>query len=243
MIDGKKSNLDFSRSSIARYIQLATLFRRRIALGEWPLGSQIPTVDALAVECGVARATIRQALDLLEDERLIERYRAKGTFVRKRPQEELWCSVGTDWSGLLRPSSDAIIEVLSDKPNVELDAIAYPVGELAPTYRHLHRRHWRKDVAFLLTDIFIDERLRDKISLEDVKTKTALRLVHDIPGIEISDAQQTLTIGSADMDIADALGVSLNAPVAFVHRRAVDSNGTTVLVAEGIYRGEWFVST
>lgn len=234
----KKAAVDFSRSAISRYIQLATLFRRRIESGQWPLGSRIPTVEELAAECGVARATIRQALDILQEERLIERFRAKGTFVRARPQEELWCEVGTDWSGLLRPSQGATIEVLFDKPNVKLETVAYQIGELAPSYRQLHRRHWRHDRPFLLTDVFIDERLRDRISQEDIETKTALRLIHDVMGGEIVDAQQTLTIGSADVETAQSLSMPLNAPVAFVHRRAVDGNGTLVFVAEGIYRGD-----
>ena len=46
---------------------------------------QIPTVDALAAECGAARATIRQALYLLHQDGPIERFRAKGTFVRNLP--------------------------------------------------------------------------------------------------------------------------------------------------------------
>ncbi|MEQ8814660.1 MAG: GntR family transcriptional regulator [Thalassobaculum sp.] len=230
--------VDFSRSAIARYIQLATLFRRRIDSGQWPLGSQIPTVDALAAECGVARATIRQALDILEDEKLIERYRAKGTFVRRRPQEALWCEVATDWSGMLRPSHSARIEILSDEAEIRLERIAYQIGALAPSYRHLHRRHWRHDAPFLLTDVYIDERLRDRIGRADVESKTALRLIHDIPGLTIAEARQTLTIGTADMETAEALAMPLNAPVAFVHRRAVDADGTAVLIAEGIYRGD-----
>lgn len=233
-----RKTVDFSRSAIARYIQLATLFRRRIDSGQWPLGSQIPTVDELAAECGVARATIRQALDILEDEKLIERYRAKGTFVRRRPQEELWCAVATDWSGLLRPSHTARLEVLSDDAGVKLERVAYPIGTLAPAYRHLHRRHWRHDMAFLLTDVYVDERLRDRISREDIETKTALRLIADVPDLEIVEAQQTLTIGTADMETAEALAMPLNAPVAFVHRRAVDRDGIAVLIAEGIYRGD-----
>ncbi|WEX08715.1 GntR family transcriptional regulator [Chelativorans sp. AA-79] len=234
----QKKAVDFSRSSISRYIQLATLFRRRIESGQWPVGSQIPTVEELASECGVARATIRQALDILEREQLIERYRAKGTFVRRHPQEELWCAVGTDWSGLLRPSHSARIEVLSDTPDVRLEHVLYQIGELAPAYRHLHRRHWRHDQPFLLTDVYIDERLRDRITKEDIETKTALRLVADIPDLEIINAQQTLTIGTADMETAESLSMPLNAPVAYVHRRAVDSNGIAVLIAQGIYRGE-----
>ena len=72
-------------------------------------------MDDLAAECGVARATIRKALDMLEAEALIDRYRAKGTFVRQRPRQQLWCEVATDWSGLLASRDDAVIEVLSDR--------------------------------------------------------------------------------------------------------------------------------
>ncbi|MFX6226298.1 GntR family transcriptional regulator, partial [Acinetobacter baumannii] len=60
MVAIQKRPVDFSRSAVSRSLQLATLFRRRIESGQWPLGSQIPTVDDLASECGVARATIRQ---------------------------------------------------------------------------------------------------------------------------------------------------------------------------------------
>ncbi|MEC9342795.1 MAG: GntR family transcriptional regulator [Pseudomonadota bacterium] len=230
--------VDFSRSAISRYIQLATLFRQRIDTGQWPVDGQIPTVEELSAECGVARATIRQALNQLENEGLIERFRAKGTFVRRRPREELWCAVGTDWSGLLRPTHTATIELLEEEADVRLANVAYLIGELAPSYWRLHRRHWRHDAPFLLTDVYLDERLRDRVSREDIETKTALRLVADIEDVEIVDAQQTLTIGTADVEVAEALSIPLNAPVAYVYRRAVDSAGTAVLIAQGIYDGK-----
>ncbi|SDG33672.1 GntR family transcriptional regulator [Bosea sp. AK1] len=230
--------LDFKRSGISRYHQLATLFRRRIEAGQWQVGAQIPTVDELATECGVARATIRQALDLLEDDQLIERYRARGTFVRKRPAENLWCAVGTDWSGLLRPSYDATIEILHDEPDRVLHAFEEQIGTLAPAYRHVRRRHWRHGQPFLLADLHIDERLRDRIAQRDLESKTALRLISEVEGVEIADARQTLTIGTADIETSEALGISLDSPVAFVHRQALDQDGVLVLDAKGIYRGD-----
>ena len=69
---------DFGRSPVALYIQLATLFRTRIATGEWPIGSRIPNVDELASEFAVARGTMREALGLLEQEGLLERREVKG---------------------------------------------------------------------------------------------------------------------------------------------------------------------
>ena len=230
--------IEFSRTGISRYNQLATLFRRRIEAGQWVVGDQIPTIDELAEECGVARATIRQALDLLEDEKLIERFRAKGTFVLRRPKDDLWCEVGTDWSGLLRPSYDATIEILKDERRGNWPTTGDEIGIQAPSYRHVRRRHWRDGTPFLLADLFIDDRLRSKISKKDLGGKTALRLISEVPGVEITDAKQTLTIGSADLETSDLLAVPLGAPVAYVRRQAVDCDGVLVLLANGTYRGD-----
>ncbi len=230
--------LDFSRSAVPRYIQLATLFRHRIEQGAWRSGQQIPTVDELSAECGVARATIRQALDQIEAEGLIDRFRAKGTFVRDAPRERLWCEVETDWSGLLRSRDGAEIEILSDLPMPDGAPAPEGIGRPAPRYRHLRRRHSRGGQPFLLADVYLDARLRPKVSDEDLRSKTALKLAASIPGVRIGDARQTLTIGTADVAAAAALNLPLNAPVAYVHRVAVDARGVRILVAHGIYRGD-----
>ncbi len=60
--------LDLDRSAVARYLQLSSLFRRRIEYGEWAVGQQIPTLEQLTAECGVAPATIRKALDSVNGE-------------------------------------------------------------------------------------------------------------------------------------------------------------------------------
>ena len=229
---------DLSRSAVSRYLQLATLFRRRIETGEWSLGNQIPTVDALAAQCGVARATIRQALGVLEKDRLIARYRAKGTFVTHRPQEKLWCDVSSDMSGLLQARPGAVIELLAEEKRVSAPLGTGESGVPAPSYRHLRRRHWRDAQPFLVADVYIDERLCARIPRGAFKTKTAMRLIADVPGVKIVDACQTLTLGAADVATAAMLEMPLNAPVAFVRRTALDRNGRLVLVAEGIYRGD-----
>jgi GntR family transcriptional regulator len=229
---------DLDHSGISRYLQLATLFRRMIESGQWKLEARIPTVDILAADYGVARATIRQALGLLENEGLIKRYRAKGTFVVGRPRRELWCEVGTDWSGMLMSREDAVIEVLSDDQGSQPPFLPHPVGTPAPSYRHLRRRHSRQGQAFLLADVYLDERLCRKLPKKVLSTKSAMRLVADIPGLKIIDARQTLTIGIADMETAELLRIPINAPVAHVYRTAVDENGSLVLVGMGIYRGD-----
>lgn len=234
----RRPSVDLDRSAVARYIQLASLFRRRIEAGTWPVGQQTPTVDDLAAEFSVARATIRKALDALADEGLIERYRAKGTFVRQRPRQQLWCEVATDWSGLLASRDDAVIEVLSDERGKQPLDVPHQIGTLAPSYRRVTRRHSLRRSPFLLARLHIDERLSSRISNKDLQNKTALRLIADIRGLKIKDARQTLIIGTADVETSELLDVPINAPIAIVHRSVVDQSGCLVFIGEGLYRGD-----
>src|SRR5262245_22964068 len=82
------------------YVQLVTLFHRRIGSGEWPVGHQVPTLDELTAQLGFARATIRHAIGFLESEGLIGRYRGRGTFVLKKPDVDVWHEIPTTWSQL-----------------------------------------------------------------------------------------------------------------------------------------------
>jgi GntR family transcriptional regulator len=228
---------DLSRSVVSRYIQLATLFRRRIESGQWPVGEQIPTIETLAEECGVARATIRQALGLLEAEKLVSRYRAKGTFVNRREEQLLRLDVLTNWQGLLNSREGATIEILEDGPAAHLPMLQHEVGTPTESYRRLRRRHSRNNQAFLVAEVYIDSGLAKLIPPEALTNTTAMRLTSFLPGA-VSEARQTITIGTADLDTAALLNVELNAPVCMVERSAADDHGRLVLVSKGIYRGD-----
>jgi len=231
------TKVDFAESGIPRYHQLSTLFRHKIRSGDWGVDKQIPTVAELAKEFGVATMTIRQALGLLEKEGLIERFRAKGTFVRNMPSQGLWCEVQTDWSGMLQAREGASIEVLA-KDRRKTPKIPEGTGTLAPRYLHLLRRHSRNGEAFLLADVFVDERLAKRIPTRNFSTKTAMKLIADIDGVKIRDARQILTIESADLNVSEYLKLPLNAPIARVLRIALDGDGTAIIVADGAYRGD-----
>jgi DNA-binding GntR family transcriptional regulator len=54
----------------ALYLQLAKILRARITSGELPVGSRLAE-KALATEHGIARGTVRKALQVLEREGLV----------------------------------------------------------------------------------------------------------------------------------------------------------------------------
>jgi GntR family transcriptional regulator len=228
---------DLSRSSVARYIQLATLFRRRIEAGQWPTGSQIPTVDDLAAQHQVARATIRQALGILEGEGLITRHRAKGTFVTERIRQHLWLEVTTDWRGLLNSRDGAVIEVLETEEVQALPQCPHDLGAQADAYLRLRRRHSRDGQVFLVADVFIEAEFSRLIPPEAFTTTTAMRLATHLPS-KVGRAQQTITIGTADIETATLLDIPLNAPVCLIDRSVSDEQDRLMLLSKGIYRGD-----
>lgn len=57
---------------------------RRIAAGQLPAGARLPSEPELATEMGVSRATLRDALRILEDDGLVRRMQGSGTFVTPR---------------------------------------------------------------------------------------------------------------------------------------------------------------
>src|SRR5260370_40711164 len=69
-------------SGVPLYLQLAAAMRQRIHRGNLPPGSKIPSLGDLQAEFGVARVTVRQAMDRLEREGLISRHKGKGTVVK-----------------------------------------------------------------------------------------------------------------------------------------------------------------
>lgn len=63
------------------HIQVAALLKERIRSGIWPEGTALPSEKELCNEFDVARGTIRQALQTLENEGFLLREQGRGTFV------------------------------------------------------------------------------------------------------------------------------------------------------------------
>jgi GntR family transcriptional regulator len=63
--------------------QVAETIERDIASGELAQGSRLPTEDELATQYGVARNTVRRAVEDLRDRGLLETFHGRGTYVRR----------------------------------------------------------------------------------------------------------------------------------------------------------------
>jgi GntR family transcriptional regulator len=67
-----------------KYLRIHGDLRDRITSGQWPVGSPLPSQRELADEFGVSLMTLRQALQLLIDDGLIDTRHGSGTYVAAR---------------------------------------------------------------------------------------------------------------------------------------------------------------
>jgi DNA-binding GntR family transcriptional regulator len=72
---------------IPRYQEIADDLRKRLASGEFPIGSTLPSISALQEEYDVRGLnTVRQAVAILQEEGLVEPAQGRGTFVVALPK-------------------------------------------------------------------------------------------------------------------------------------------------------------
>jgi DNA-binding GntR family transcriptional regulator len=69
------------------YRQIADDLRHRIADGSIPVGRRIPSLVEMEQLYGVARDTLRKAVQVLKDEELVETVNGMGIYVIKVPNE------------------------------------------------------------------------------------------------------------------------------------------------------------
>lgn len=71
------------RNSVHLHVQAANYMREKIYDHVWEADSQIPTEHELAETLGMARGTVRRAIQALVSENLLIQIRGKGTFVSR----------------------------------------------------------------------------------------------------------------------------------------------------------------
>lgn len=225
-------------AAIPLYVQLSDLFRRRIERGEWPVGSQIPSLEQLIVDFGVSRMTLRQAIDVLAREGLLSAERGRGTFVSGRPAPPRWLKVETtlaDLAEVYRDTQPTILELdpLSSPPPLEPGD-----GAAAAAYLHMRRVHAHDGKPYNVISIFLARDVFDRAP-DAFRTRTVVTVMQELAGFRIAQARQTLTISTADVETARLLGIPINSPVAEVRRVFCDPSGRVVYLGLITYRGDF----
>jgi GntR family transcriptional regulator len=222
---------------VPMYLQLSDLMRARIERGQWPRGHRLPSLEALMEEFGVARVTVRQAIDLLAREGLLSPQRGRGTFVTGEPEKTRIINVVTTLDELSRVYEDTQPRIVNIEESVTPPPLSLAEGAPAERYTYMRRVHLREGRPYCVIDIYLDERIFRQAPAK-FRASTVIPLLTSMPSVHIQIAHQVLTIATADLDVARQLEIPVNAPVAEVRRIFKDRAGTVIYLADVTYRGD-----
>lgn len=219
------------------YATIAAFLRGQIHDGHLSPGERLPSHQALAKKYQVAVVTIRQAIQILEDEGLLRRQQGSGTFVADSVAPKPWITLETGWDDLLRMVESSKVRMIRVDDEVQSPTLIEGEGVPAPAYRFMRRIHLTDNTPYAVVEIFVDRRLyrRDPARFD---SEMIIRLLDAMDDVEIVSARQCLTIETADFDVSDMLNLKPGAPIGQVRRVVCDQDGTAVYVGVARYRGD-----
>ncbi|HXP73620.1 MAG TPA: GntR family transcriptional regulator [Stellaceae bacterium] len=224
-------------SAVPLYIQVAAELRRRIEIGRWASGQKISTIEDLQEEFGVARVTVRQAVELLEKDGLVRRQQGRGTFVAADVEDTRWLKLDTSWSSLIETLKHNVPKFMPVSAPMPAPRLGPEEGRAAPEYVFLRSVQYRGDRAYSVVNVQLAKDIYER-DPQAFRCHAALPIVAEMKGVKIATARQTLVIGSAEPELAGLLGVPLNAPTAEARCVVVDRRGIAIYVADITYRGD-----
>jgi GntR family transcriptional regulator len=230
---------NYERSRVPLYVQVASVMRQRVEGGRWREGDKISTIEELESEFGVARVTIRQAIEMLRSEGLLDAQQGRGTFVSGRPRNRHWLNLANDLESMVDSVKNNVLKRVHIEENVDPPDLAAHEGKPANGYAFLRSVQYSDDEPFSVVNLYLARNLFAK----DRKRFThaaAITKIMEMDDITIVSAPQIVTIGVADPETAELLKIGLGEPTADCRLVLVDNNGIAVYVANIHYHRNCF---
>jgi GntR family transcriptional regulator len=229
---------------LPKYHQIYLVLREQLHEGRFAEG--VPGELALMRQFGVARVTVRRALQELAGEGLIARERGRGTRALAQPAPERPDERGsrpkktTRLTGLLEnlvsTSLNTTVRVL------EVDTVGAS-GEVAQALRLAPGDAVQKAVRVRSTregplshiTTWVPGELARHFGKRELAKKPILVLLEE-SGVRVGGAQQTISARLADAQVAPHLGIAVGSALLAVRRLIHDENGRPVQWLHGLYR-------
>lgn len=219
------------RRAVPLHAEVAEVLRQQILSGELKFGERLPTLRELTEQLGVARMTVVQAMNALEEEGLIDRQSGRGTFVREVTVADRYTlQMNAELSQLHSMVSQLEVSVLEGESTIDSD------DNGQPQYRRMTRIHAKDGKPFCHVDIRLDNNVYIK-SPERFSHEIVVTVLRDI-GITVARARQKVTIAHADFELARALEINVNSAVFRVFREFFDDGENLIYSANLIYPGD-----
>ncbi len=227
---------------LPKYHQIYLVLREQLHEGQFAQG--LPGELALMRQFGVARVTVRRALQQLAGEGLIVRERGRGTRAlgqgEREARQRAAATRTTRLTGLLENlvstslnTTVKVLEVtqLAASPDV---ARALGLADGAPVQKAVRVRATREGPLSHITT-WVPEALASGFGKRELAKKPILMLLEE-SGVRVGGARQTISARLADAQVAAHLQVAVGSALLAVRRLIHDEQGRPVQWLHGLYR-------
>ncbi|MEI8132148.1 MAG: GntR family transcriptional regulator [Leptolinea sp.] len=226
-------------SKLPLHYQLYDLLHGMIMRGDWKVGEMIPTESGLILEYKVSRSTIRQVLDRLSNEGLIQRKQGKGTFVNASPLEQGTSRIISFTEDMIRrgmvPATKVLFSGLVQCPE---DAAGFLKIQPGTIVARLERLRLANEEPMCIEEAFFNRNLVPEILNHDYATIPLRTVLEKVYGIQIIRAQQTIRATLASSIHAKTMGVPHRSAVLFVERVSYTESNAPVEFLRLFFRGD-----
>lgn len=196
------------------YQRIADAVRQRLLAGHWQPGDQLPTERELCGQYGASQITVRRAMQILEQEHLVERRQGAGTFATSTTLRKIPI-FNADFFGSISRHAPQLKRHLHSWQWSELDAEtasslqACPGEAVLKAVRidHLH------DKPVTLDEVAILGRYADRLGADDLSTLDFVHRWQTVQKIRPEYCMQTIEATKAKPPISRLLGVRAGEPL------------------------------
>lgn len=222
------------------YIQIHNDIKRAIEAGKWAVGDRIPSERELSRNFDVSRMTLRQAIQTLVDEGILERQVGSGTYVANQKVQEKMSGV-TSFTDLMltqgkQPTSKTISYHVMNPSLSEAEKLK--LNEDDQVLR-MERIRYGDDVPICFEVATVPEKLIDGLSKKEV-TSSLYRALEDKKQLSPGKAQQTVSAMSASERIAEYLSIKRGDAILRLRQVTYLQDGTPFEYVRTQYVGERF---
>ncbi|MGP4006755.1 GntR family transcriptional regulator [Streptomyces sp. 4N124] len=218
-----------------KYWHLKTVLSEALD-SEFSVGEILPNERDLAARFGVARATLRQALEQLELEGRLQRRRGVGTTVAP---PRVGVALGTEqhtWPGAAGDAWQPVDCTTEVPPAAVASALETGAQEPMHTVRRSRRTHGQPVAAEL---IYVPESAVPELSAIDAPSgpARARAVLRELQRLELEGQESAVELGSARADDAKQLDRLPGSPVLVVTTR-FNAEGRTAALSVATYRAD-----
>ncbi|NME68687.1 GntR family transcriptional regulator [Flammeovirga aprica] len=226
-------------SSVPFHKQIEEELRKLIDTGEYDNGKLFPKEVDISNRVGVSRNTVRQAINTLVGEGLLERKKGVGTTVAKKKigtKLSEWHSFTQEMSAKGIPFKNYMVKhdvVDADHSTAE----RLNVEEGKEVHRLIRLRGDQNDPFVYFISWFHP---RVSFSEDEQFDQPLYDIIEEKFNIVLTKSSEELTAMIADKELAALLKIEVGAPVLFRSRVVSDPGGRVVEINHGYYRADRF---